>query len=60
MEWKKYSEEAIVLMFRHSYAVLTNSAEIMGFSETVLVGHCTCMAGLAETWSHVGAVMHWL
>ena len=26
----------------------------------VLVGHCTCMAGLAETCSHVGAVLHWI
>ena len=29
-------------------------------SGAVLVGHCTCMAGLAETCSHVGAILHWV
>ena len=27
---------------------------------TVEVAHCTCMAGLAETCSHVGAILHWV
>ena len=27
---------------------------------TVVVAHCTCMAGLAETCSHVGPVLLWL
>ena len=25
-----------------------------------MVAHCTCMAGLAETCSNVGAVLHWV
>ena len=29
-------------------------------SGAVLVGHCTCMARLAETYSHVGAILHWV
>ena len=24
------------------------------------MGHRTCMAGLAETYSHVGALLHWV
>ena len=27
-------------------------------SGTVVCGHCTCMAGLTETRSHVGAVLY--
>ena len=27
---------------------------------TVECGHCICMAGLAETCSHVAAILHWL
>ena len=27
---------------------------------TVLVAYCTCMAGLADTYSHVGVVLHWV
>ena len=29
-------------------------------SRAVLVGHCTCIAGSAETCSHVGAILHWV
>ena len=29
-------------------------------AKTVLVVHCTFMAGLAETCSHVGAILHWV
>ena len=28
--------------------------------DCLVVAHCTCMAGLAETCSHVGAVLHWV
>ena len=64
--WKKYLEENVVLILgkvRHSYAA--NKAPlrpwvVVGSNGTVLVAHCTCMAGLAETCSHVGAVLHWM
>ena len=29
-------------------------------SGTVLIAHCTCLAGLAETCSHVGVLLHWV
>ena len=29
-------------------------------SGAVACGHCTCMAGLGETCSHVGALLYWL
>ena len=66
VEWKKYSEEGIVLMIgrvRHSYAANKTPLRpwvLVRCNGTVIVGHCTCMAGLAETCSHVGAVLHWL
>ena len=66
VEWKKYEEKNIVLIIgkvRHSYAA--NKAPVLpwvlvNFDGTILVAHCTCMAGLAETCSHVGAVLHWV
>ena len=27
---------------------------------TVEYGHCTCMAGLGETCSHIAAMLYWL
>ena len=62
-EWK-CSEEGIVLIIRkvrHSYAASKPPLRpwvLVRCNGTVLVGHCTCMAGLAETCSHVGAVLH--
>ena len=66
VEWKKYSEEDIVLIIgkvRHSYAANKTPLRpwvLIRCNGTVLVGHCTCMAGLAETCSHVDAVLHWV
>lgn len=65
-EWKLYSEEGIVLIVgkvRHSYASSKDPLKpwvLIKCSGAVLVGHCTCMAGLAETCSHVGAILHWV
>ena len=65
-EWKLYSEEEIVLVVgkvRHSYAATKDPLKpwvLIKCSGAVLVGHCTCMAGLAETCSHVGAILHWV
>lgn len=44
---------------RHSYAASKAPLRpwvLVDSNGTVLVAHCTCMAGLAETFSHVGAV----
>lgn len=66
VEWKKYQEENIVLILgkvRHSYAASKAPLRpwvLVDSNGTVLVAHCTCMAGLAETCSHVGAVLHWV
>ena len=65
---KLYAEEEIVLVVgkvRHSYAATKDPLKpwvlIKCYSSgAVLVGHCTCMAGLAETCSHVGAILHWV
>ena len=64
--WKKYQEENTVLILgrvRHSFAASKAPLRpwvLVGSNGTVLVAHCTCMAGLAETCSHVGAVLHWV
>jgi len=53
-EWKLYSEEEIVLVVgkvRHSYAATKDPLKpwvLIKCSGAVLVGHCTCMAGLAK------------
>ena len=66
VEWKKYSEESIVLIIgkvRHRYAANKTPLRpwvLVRCNGTVLVAHCTCMAGLAETCSHVGAILHWV
>ena len=64
--WKKYYKEDLVLIVgqvRHSYAASKaplQSWVIVHTSGVVKVAHCTCMAGLAETCSHVGAILHWV
>ena len=66
VEWKKYQEESIVLILgkvRHSYAASKpplRPSVLVHCNGMVLVAHCTSMAGLAETCSHVGAVLHWV
>ena len=65
-QWKLYAEEEIVLVVgkvRHSYAATKDPLKpwvLIKCSGVVLVGHCTCMAGLADTCSHVGAILHWV
>jgi len=59
VEWKEYSKENIVLILgkvRHSYAASKTPLRpwvLVRSNGTILVAHCTCMAGLAETCSHV-------
>ena len=47
----------------HSYSV--NSSLLLAWiairmNGTVEYGHCTCMAGLGETCSHIAAMLYWL
>ena len=62
-QWKLYAEEEIVLVVgkvRHSYAATKDPLKpwvLIICSGTVLVGHCTCMAGLAEICS---TILHWV
>lgn len=65
IEWKKYPVEEIVLLLgkvRHSYSSKAplRAWVLVRANGTVLVAHCTCMAGLAETCSQVGAILHWV
>ena len=65
-QWKLYAEEEIVLVVgkvRHNYAVTNDPLKpwvLIKCSGAVLVGQYTCMARLAETCSHVGAILHWV
>ena len=63
-QWKEYCEEGKVVVLgkvRHSYAVSKSLLQpwvIIRTNGTVEFAHCTCMAGLAETCSHIGAILH--
>lgn len=69
VEWKSYSStdgEYVVLIrgkVRHSYSSSKSPLlpwMIIKQSGAVVVAHCTCTAGLAETCTHVGAILHWV
>ena len=67
-EWKKYSEvgTCIVLVIgdvTHSYSSSkTWYPSTLGLDslqwECIVVANCACMAGLAMTCPHVGAILH--
>ena len=60
-DWKKYLEEGLILVLgkaKHSYKANLPPLRcwvLIRLNGTVVVAHCTCMAGLAETCSHIGA-----
>lgn len=64
--WKVYICQELVLVsgrVRHSFSASKAPLEpwaIIRCNGAVLAGHCTCMAGLAETCSHVGALLYWV
>ena len=66
IQWKEYCEEGKVVVLgnvRHSYTAsksLLKPWVIIRTNGTVEVAHCTCMAGSAETCSHIGAILHWV
>ena len=62
--WKKFGDVFLVLgKVRHSYAASSSplipwvAARMNG---SVEYGHCTCMAGLGETCSHIASFLYWL
>ena len=64
VEWKKYSERCIVFVtgkVRNSYSASKTPLRpwvMLRCNGTVVIAHCTCMAWLPETCSHVSAVIH--
>ena len=58
-----YKVFLLVGRVKHSYALRDTPLKLwvaIKKSGTVECGHCTCMAGLAETCSHVAAILYWL
>ena len=66
VRWARYQGSEVLLVIgkvRHSFAASKSPLQpwvIVRYNGVVVVGHCTCMAGLAETCSHVGALLHWI
>lgn len=62
--WKSYSEIFLLVgKVKHSYSsskLPLHPWVALRMNGTVEFGHCTCMAGLAETCSHVAALLFWL
>ena len=62
--WKVFDEICLIVgKVTHSYAVSCvplNPWIIVKKTGTVVCGHCTCMAGLGETCSHIGAPLYWI
>ena len=62
--WKVFNEACLIIgKVNHSYAMSStplNPWIIVKNSGTVVCGHCTCMAGLGEACSHIGALLYWI
>ena len=62
--WKLYGDTFLLIgKVKHSYALREAPLKpwvAIKKNGTVECGHCTCMAGLAETCSHVAAILYWL
>lgn len=62
--WKSFGNIFLLTgTVRHSYSA--SKAPLLPWvaireNGTVECGHCTCMAGLAETCSHIAAILYWL
>ena len=62
-KWKIFIDCCLVLgKVNHGYAVSSPPVEpwVVKTTGEVICGHCTCMAGLGETCSHVGALLYWV
>ena len=64
VEWKIYGSYVVFgAKVDHSYSTTKKPLRVWVIVHSdgpVEVGHCTCMAGLGETCSHVGALLHWI
>ena len=62
--WKLYGDIFLLVgKVQHSYALRETPLKpwvAIKKNGMVECGHCTCMAGLAETCSHVAAILFWL
>ena len=62
-KWKAFTDCCLILgKVNHSYAVSLTPLEpwvVIKSTGEVICGHCTCMAGLGETCSHIGALLYW-
>lgn len=62
--WKLYDDVFLLVgRVNHSYAVSQTPLKpwvAIRKNGMVECGHCDCMAGLAETCSHVAAILYWL
>ena len=65
VKWKMINDgmsTASIGKVRHSYSSKEPLKPwiLIKSSGSVVCGHCTCMAGQGDTYSHVGAVLYWL
>lgn len=64
VHWKVYGDIFLLVgKVQHSYTVSQKPLKpwvAIRKSGIVECGHCTCMAGLAESCSHVAAILYWL
>ena len=63
-KWKPYKDVCCVIgKVNHSFSLSSPPLKpwvIINKNGTVVCGHCTCMAGLGETCSHVSALLYWI
>ena len=63
-KWKTYNDVSLITgKVNHSYSVSSTPMQpwvIAKHNGAVVCGHCTCMAGLGETCSHIGALLYWV
>jgi len=64
--WKVFDDKEVCLIMgkvNHSYAMTSTPLVpwvIVKHHGTVVCRHCTCMAGLGETCSHISALLYWV
>ena len=63
-KWELFPDCCLVIgKVNHSYAISASPLQtwiIVNTSGAIACGHCTCMAGLSETCSHVRALLYWM
>ena len=63
-KWKTYNDVSLITgKVNHSYSVSSTPLQpwvIAKHNGAVVCGYCTCMAGLGETCSHIGALLYWV